>query len=151
MVDQLALDTFYLKIYKQFNCTFLKAYMPLLKAYMPSFKAKMTWFTAFFEGIYAIIWRHVSMSPEKRLGSTHSTGSLEGVTFLAVDIVDKKKWDSLTKWSALPWYLLWNSQFNKFEAPSMNIFYNVLSQQKTKKPIVFCFQSALKLLNLTNF
>jgi hypothetical protein len=30
------------------------------------------------------------MSPKRRSGSTHSTGSLEGVTFLAVAIVDKK-------------------------------------------------------------
>ena len=43
-----------------------------------------------FKRIYTILWMHVSMSPKRRLGSTHSTGSLEGVTFLAVAIVDKK-------------------------------------------------------------
>ena len=43
-----------------------------------------------FEGIYVIPGRHVSMPPNRRSGSTHSTGSLEGVTFLAVAIVDKK-------------------------------------------------------------
>jgi hypothetical protein len=44
-----------------------------------------------FEGIYANLWRHVSISPKMRLGSSHSTGSLEGVTFLAVAIADKKE------------------------------------------------------------
>ena len=38
-----------------------------------------------------LIWRHQTLVPQGEGGdrSTHSTGSLEGVTFLAVVIVDK--------------------------------------------------------------
>ena len=95
--------------------------MPALKAYKPIMKEQMIGFTVFlkahmpfFGGIHAILWRHichsleanmpffrsntchVSMSSKRRSGSTHSTRSLEGVTFLAVAIVDKIIGGSLT-------------------------------------------------------
>jgi hypothetical protein len=43
-----------------------------------------------FEGIYASLWRLTSMSPKGGLDLRIPPGLLEGVTFLAVAIVDKK-------------------------------------------------------------
>ena len=73
-----------------------------------------------FEDIHANLCRHVSISPQRRLGSSHSTGSLEGVTFLAVAIEDKLNMDFLD--NMIYFTLLSALEFlnYKFVAPSMN-------------------------------